>query len=209
MHAVLIDPVALKQAAGMTAGDERMDLSGVHVDGEGNLTATDGHRLIHFTLPDGARPDPADFPGERSTEELALPLTIHRADALAIARLWHKPKAHALAIASWILLERNGQGVRASAYNGTVASLTFQPITAPFPDWRRCSPAGNGDPVLTVGFNAELLAETARAAAAATDEPNHLMRLDFYGVDKAMVLQAGNGERKVFALLMPVRLPKE
>jgi hypothetical protein len=180
-------------------------MTGIHLKGD-KAVAADGFYLLEATLP---TVDAADFPNVGVPADLPPQGVTLPADALA-ATLKAIPKGKPVAtmpiLGHALLADAGDGGVELVATDLAATSRTRrQPIDGAFPDTDQIFPTA--EPVFSIRMDAKRLATllTAMVEAGAGDGDLPVVRLDVFGTNQAMRLNAKAGDgRLTRGLLMPV-----
>ena len=180
---MLLNHLNLAVAKLASKDETRLSLGTLHVTPE-HTEATDGHCLGRVTMP---LQDSESFPpcgGVVGTSEKLTPCLIPADDALALAKAIPPIKVTrrlpALGYARVDVAASNANGhFRAVTTDGeSVRVLEPRKVELEFPDVSQIMP--KTEPVLTVGFNAHLLASVLKVASE-FNERTHAVKLEFFG----------------------------
>ena len=156
----------------------RYALHGLHITPT-ETAATDGHCLGRVTLPDFPR---GDFPvvGVEESDKPFAPCIIPKDAADRLAKQLPKKASIPILENALVDIERSqGDTFRAvTTDRDTTQPLEVSKVEGEFPTLDNVMPTG--EPVLTVGFNALLLAQVLKVAGSITDSQNRVVKLEFF-----------------------------
>jgi len=192
--------------------DARYPMNSLFIDVEAKRTvATDGHRLVTVSLPEGVKDE--DFPQVNGLTASPLAKNCLLPTEAVEKVLKAVPKKPALHISSYVAID----GVKTDA-DETLAHLCVTDLEAPqvftvrkkegsFPDYRQLFPKTPATARISV--NASYLVEILQIAKC-YDDRNSMVEIQFRGSDQPLVIRAhGKDTNQLFkALLMPLRTPK-
>lgn len=195
----------LKAAATLASTDpSRPALNGVHVQG-GRAEVTDGHQLVRFH-PNGFKAE--EFP---NPEGGLTPLPPEAGVILSRDAIKHAvaatAKSHTLPILHCVMVAAGLPGSGRVQLVATDLSNTHRgetlPVEGPYPNVAQVIPSG--DPVLRIGFRAELLARVLSQLARVSDD-SAIVTLEFHAPTKAMRFELQTKHGKADGLVMPCRI---
>lgn len=194
---MLYNSLNLEVAKIASKSDMKPEIAGVLFKSD-RTCATDGFRLLEVRTPADVKPE--DFPmvdgkaamrgvspfivPARSVREIKIPknATMPICENVAIKHLDDK----------WVEFLTTDLE--------TAKITTARRVESKFPDYEAIFPIG--EPVARVVINGELLAELVKIMAKL--DRTSAVRLKFYGLNKPVVLEAGNENQKGRGLLMPI-----
>jgi DNA polymerase III sliding clamp (beta) subunit (PCNA family) len=170
--------------------------------------ATDGTRLMIVTCPNRDA-DLKNFPvvdGFR-TRRLSNPILVDIETAKQVSKNMPK-KQHIPILNNAAVLETGNDhiGFISTDLKQAKPVISRKLKNATFPRYQHAFP--EGEPTMTVGFNAKLLGELMSFFAKFGDDRYPTVKFSLYGADKVMKMEISNSEtgQDATALLMPVSI---
>jgi len=185
-------------------------LSVLHVRAD-RTVATDAHRLIEVSMTDqeNAKDFPA-IPGNNGGPAADLkPFSIGADDVKSLLKAVPKKTRTPILLNALIdvaATNANGHAVVSVTDLQTPITMSLVKVDGDFPNYELVFPKEN--PVITIGFNPDLLADTLKTISKITDGAG--VTVELFGPDKPLLIHGENKEtgQKVRALVMPMRLDK-
>ncbi|MDE1767363.1 MAG: hypothetical protein KGI27_13985, partial [Thaumarchaeota archaeon] len=184
--------------------DNRYMLSALLVE-PGATVETDGHHLVKVTTPNHGTdfdqyPKPEGFSTIRPNKNHLLP----RSAALDIAKNCPRKQSIPVLENAAMLEQPEGQIGFVTTDLETAKPVVVKETKGQFPNYQAYIP--NDGATLTIGFNAQYMADLCSFMAKAGNARSHAVKMEFYGPDKPVKMTAKNPDtgQEITAVLMPM-----